>query len=542
MVLEVCLDLGLDVCVVGAVGVEPKDSRGARRPAPGHGKLDPVTDRGILGLAHAEDVTFLHREAEDGLARGAVRHLHAPRLGHLKRLVVRSVLLRLLRHQADVADVAHGRDIKLPVSFNIVYDSLVHGGIASVGYGADSILKLVILVPHTTGIANDYRHRSVDNHIRWDVEVGDALCAVDHGDAGLLAVARLNVCLDKSLLGGRESGNLDQNVVKAVLGVHTQLLKRRLVLCENLFEKCSNAVSKHDGVRDLHHGSLQVKREEAVLGLSLRDSVLEKLRKGLDVHDSSVNHLALLQLSLLFEHLLRPISTLEGDLDAASSRHGVALLGGEKVLVGHVGNLGLGASLPLSELVGVLLSVGLDGGGRAAVRVALAKHRVHSGPKHLGVTSVDLNLLGRLRLLGVVGDGIPLALELGDRLVQLGDGRGHVGQLDDVRLRGLAEFAKVAQVVGNLLLGLEPVVEMVEDAGSDGDVRSLHVDAGRLHEALDQGEEGVGGKHGRLVRDGIDDLAAAPTARESGSEHLAGKSCTARGGEGVPCCTGEDEG
>ena len=64
----------------------------------------------------------------------------------------------------------------------------------------------------------------------------------------------------------------------------------------------------------------------------------------------------------------------------------MGLLAAEEIPVGHGLDGGSGPVLPgphgrrpLLNLLGVLL----DGGGAAAVRIALTEHRVHSAAKHL---------------------------------------------------------------------------------------------------------------------------------------------------------------
>ena len=68
--------------------------------------------------------------------------------------------------------------------------------------------------------------------------------------------------------------------------------------------------------------------------------------------------------------------------------------------------------------------------GDAAIRVALAQHRVDRRAEHLGVARVEVALLVRLGLLRVVGHRETLGLQLLDGRVQLRHGRRNVGQLD----------------------------------------------------------------------------------------------------------------
>ena len=104
---------------------------------------------------------------------------------------------------------------------------------------------------------------------------------------------------------------------------------------------------------------------------------------------------------------------------------------------------------PLAHRVRVLARVLLDRGGRAAVGVALAQHRVDRAALDLVVARADLALLVVAGLVGVVGDAVALLLELLDRGLELRHRGADVGQLDDVRLGLLSELAELGERVGD---------------------------------------------------------------------------------------------
>ena len=68
------------------------------------------------------------------------------------------------------------------------------------------------------------------------------------------------------------------------------------------------------------------------------------------------------------------------------------------------------------------------------------------------------------------------------------------------------DHAQRGEVVRDLLLRGEAVRELADDAARDGDVDLLHLDAERLREALDDGQQRVGGEVGRLVALSVQDL------------------------------------
>jgi len=87
LILQVLLDFGDHLGVVRALGVEPEHRRGAGEARAAHTELDPVLDRRVPELAHAEDVAGLDRTLQQHLAvigNDADRSVR----GNFERLVV----------------------------------------------------------------------------------------------------------------------------------------------------------------------------------------------------------------------------------------------------------------------------------------------------------------------------------------------------------------------------------------------------------------------------------------------------------------------
>ena len=179
---QVGLDLGDQVGVVGAVGVEPEHGRRAGGPGPGDGELDPVADRDVLGLARPPDVAGRHLVLEQRRAR-AVDDAHGAVGRDLERLVVRAVLLGGLGHQPDVGHRAHRRRVERAVGPAVVDDGLVDAGVAAVGDHRERVVLLAVGAPHVAGRADHRRHRGVDDDVGRHVQVGDAAVGVDHRQA-----------------------------------------------------------------------------------------------------------------------------------------------------------------------------------------------------------------------------------------------------------------------------------------------------------------------------------------------------------------------
>jgi len=124
----------------------------------------------------------------------------------------------------------------------------------------------------------------------------------------------------------------------------------------------------------------------------------------------------------------------ELDADGGRGRDGDGQLVGEEVVVAHGGDVGLRVGGPYAHGVRVGAGVVLDGLGGAAVGVALAEDGINGGTLDLVVTGAGVLLGVGLGRVGEVGDGVTVGLELGDRLLELRDGGGDVGELDDVGL------------------------------------------------------------------------------------------------------------
>ncbi len=176
---------------MGARLVQPEHRRPAGGPGTGDGEVDPVADGGVLGLAHPPDVPGLDVMGQQRLAT-TVHDLDRARRRDLERLVMRAVLLGLLRHEADVGRRAHRRGIEGAVLATVVDGLGVEVGVGVVRDHELGVLELAVAVPHLARGADGGGHRRVDDHVGGHVEVGDPAVRVDHGQAGPVAVGRLD--------------------------------------------------------------------------------------------------------------------------------------------------------------------------------------------------------------------------------------------------------------------------------------------------------------------------------------------------------------
>ena len=290
VVLEVLLNQGGDVAVVCALRVQPEDGLHAGKASAVNSQLDPILDRSILGLASAPDVACLDVVLDEDVASG-VSQLHGAVLRHLEGLVVGAVLLSLLSHQADVRNGTHGGRIESAIRLAIIDNCLVDASVRRIRDDSQGVLLFIILVPHVAGGADHGRHGSVDDDVRWDVQVADALSGVDHSQVRTIFESSVECGLD--LFAILEGVQALVDSAKAVLAIETSGLKLLAVLCKDISEVSAHNVAEDDRVRDLHHGGLQVSREENALFLSACNLSLQELIQSLCGNEGAVNNLAL---------------------------------------------------------------------------------------------------------------------------------------------------------------------------------------------------------------------------------------------------------
>ena len=291
VVLEVLLDLGLDVEVVGAGLIQPEHCWGLGQASTGDGELNPVADGDVLRLAGTPDVTGCDLVAHEHIA-GGVDDLDGSGFRDLEGLVVAAVLFGLLRHETDVGDGAHGPRVEGALGLAVLDDGLVDAGVGGVGDDGQSVLGLVILVPHLAADADHRGHGGVDDDVGGYVEVRDALVRVDHGQVGSVGQALLDSGLDSGGRIGGQGVESGEDGGQSVVGGQSRLGEDVTVFGEDVGEECFDDLAEEDGVGDLHHRGLEVDGEEDAVGLGGGDLVLDEFIEGGGVHLRGINDLA----------------------------------------------------------------------------------------------------------------------------------------------------------------------------------------------------------------------------------------------------------
>ena len=506
VVLQVGLDLLDHHAVVGAHRVEPEDRRGAAGTGAVDGQLDPVLDRRVLGLAHAEDIAGLDCLFQQQVALAVGNAYHAVGLD-LEGLVVGAVLFGFFRHQANVRHAAHGGRIEGAIGFAVFDHGLVDGGVATIRNHRLGVVQLAVGAPHLAGVTDHGRHRGIDDHVARHVQVGDALVGVDHGQGRASGVDGLDVSFDRSLLLGWQGLDAGVQVADAVVQVEADFLQHLGVLGQGVLVELGNDLAEHDRVGDLHHGGFQVDRQQYALCLGVFDFGGDESAQGLLAHYGAVEDLTGLYAGLFLQDGGGAVLGDQLDLDVVCGFDQRGLLAAVEVAVAHVGYMGLGVRGPGAHLVRVLARVVLDRQRGAAVGVAFTQDRVHGAALDLVVTGLGVFLGVGGGVFRVVRQGVALGLQFLDRGLQLRYRGADVRQLDDVGLRGDRQLAQFGEVIRHgfaaQLLG-----EAGEDAPGQGNVAGFHGDISRSGEGFYDRQQGIGGEGGGFVGEGVDDLRA----------------------------------
>ena len=156
---------------------------------------------------------------------------------------MRSVFFGLLGHQAHVGHAAHGGGVVRTIGFAVFDHRRVHAGVGAVGNDGLRGLTLALRVPHASGVPQHRGHRSINDDIAGDVQVGDAAIGVDHG----------NTTQVFGHVGGeggfvRMALHLADGIAKSVVGVHAQGGKCFAVLFEEGGKPRTNTMTKNDRV------------------------------------------------------------------------------------------------------------------------------------------------------------------------------------------------------------------------------------------------------------------------------------------------------
>ena len=153
----------------------------------------------------------------------------------------------------------------------------------------------------------------------------------------------------------------------------------------------------------------------------------------------------------------------------------------------------------------MLAGIVFDRFGGPAVGVAFTQDRVDRAAFYFVIAHFGLFLRPGGGCFGVVGEGEPLRLQLGDRCFELGHRGADVGKFDDVGAGLKGQGAEFGQGISRLLPGRQKVGKGRKDASRQRNVAKLDPDPCRFGEGGNDREEGVSGEQRGFVGLGVND-------------------------------------
>ena len=92
-------------------------------------------------------------------------------------------------------------------------------------------------VPHLAAGADHGGHGGIDDDVARDVEVGDALVGVHHGEGGAVGVGGLDVGLDLGFFVGGQLVDFRDEVAEAVVEIDAEFLEGGGVFGDEVLEE-----------------------------------------------------------------------------------------------------------------------------------------------------------------------------------------------------------------------------------------------------------------------------------------------------------------
>ena len=131
MIGQICLDLGNQLSVVGAIGIKPEDHGTARNASTFYREFYPILNRCVFDSAHTPNVAGLDIVTVHN-STGLVDDFDAPGIWDFKGRVMRTVLFGLLCHQTDIGRRPNAGRIQRAVSFAVGNHFLINRGVAPI--------------------------------------------------------------------------------------------------------------------------------------------------------------------------------------------------------------------------------------------------------------------------------------------------------------------------------------------------------------------------------------------------------------------------
>ena len=409
---------------------------------------------------------------------------------------------------------ACGGYVQLAGLFEVINRLGIDTCVGAVGDDTGRIALVAIGAPALAARADHRRHRGVDDHVRRDVQVGDALVRVHHIHRRTRGEAGVNRRLDLSPIG--HLGDFVEHRTQPAVRRHASRVKICAVLVEHGRKVLAHTVAKDDRVRDLHHRGFHVQRKQRAFLCNGCDLGVVKRLQRFDRHECRINDGAFRKAQTILQDRLRAVRCGVYDLGGASGLRGTQRDRGfvaAEIVRAHRGHARFALSGPFAHGMGVGLGECLNRSRGAAVRVAFAQNRIHRRAFDGVIAGAGVFFRVGLWVLGIVGDVIALRLKLFDAGFQLRHRGRDVGQLDHVRIGRFDQLTQTRKVIRNALLGCQVFGEGRNNPARQRNIAGFHVQAGFAKKAFDDRQQRSRGQLGGLIDLGVDNRSGCLSHR-----------------------------
>ena len=149
-----------------------------------------------------------------------------------------AVFFGALGHETHVRYRAHRFRVEGAVLLAEIDRGFVDAGVATVRNTGLYFLQFAFLVPHATGVADHCGHRGIDDDVARNVQVGDSLGGIDHGEIRARSECGVNGGLDFSFLSITFQALVQ--VTETVVRIDSEFLEQVGVFREHVLEEYAN--------------------------------------------------------------------------------------------------------------------------------------------------------------------------------------------------------------------------------------------------------------------------------------------------------------
>ncbi|CWN52425.1 Uncharacterised protein [Neisseria meningitidis] len=420
-----------------------------------------------------------------------------------KGFVVRAVFFRRLRHQSDVGHSTHGCRVKCAVFAAEVDGCLVNAGVAAVGNHGFGVLRFAVFIPHTAGVTNHRRHRSINDDIAGNVQVGNAFIGIDHRQIGVGGVNGGDFGFDGGAGVRIQFVQIGKQVAEAVVNVDAGSSQFVAEFFKNRREEYFDGVSEDNRVGHFHHSGFHVQREQHAFCFRIFYLFGKEGEQGFFTHHGRVDDFAGFQGNRRAQLFFIALFVGEHDGYGSRFRYGNGLFVMEKVAALHGGNVGFGVFCPCAHAVRIFFGKVFHRFGGATVGVAFTQDRVYRAAFDAVVAFAHGFFFIGLRVGRIIGNGKAFRLQFFNRGGQLRYGCADVRQFDYVCIGLFYQFAQFGKRVGYALRFGQIFGECRQNTAGQGNVGSFDINIGVAGKSLHNRQQRLGRQRGGFVGMGI---------------------------------------